>query len=33
MLAVLAGLFTLAAGHHFGFTRVIAALPGLRAPV
>jgi hypothetical protein len=33
VLAILAGFFTLVAGHHFGFTKLLASLPGLRAAV
>lgn len=33
ILGLIAGFVTLAAGHHFGFTKVIASLPGLRAAV
>lgn len=33
VLGLLAGFVTLAAGHHFGFTKMIASLPGWRAAV
>ncbi len=33
VLAILAGVFTLAAAHNLGLTKVIAALPGWRAAV
>lgn len=33
LMGLLAGFVTLAAGHHFGLTKMIAALPGLRQAV